>query len=203
MRVNGYAGHNRLTGRGRKGGAPLRLAYCWSRARRRLRKIYDSSGSEIATEGLRRIAELYAIEADIRCSSSERRRSERQTCAAPLGEAFGVWLKQQRARVSPKRRLGEKLAYIAYHWEGLRLFLADGRVEMDSNAVENLNRPTALTRKNALFAGPDKGAVAWGRIASRTQTAWLNGVEPYAQLKVTLEAISVGHPNDRIDNLAP
>ncbi len=203
LQVDGYAGYNRLTGRGRKGGAPLRLAYCWSHARRRLREIYDSSGSEIAAEGLRRIAELYAIEADIRGSPPERRLSERQTRAAPLVEAFGDWLKQQRARVSPKSRLGEKLAYIARHWDGLRLFLADGRVEMDSNAVENLARPIALTRKNALFAGHDEGAVAWGRIASLTQTAKLNGVEPYAWLKATLEAIAAGHPNDRIDDLLP
>ncbi|MCY3755935.1 MAG: transposase domain-containing protein, partial [Alphaproteobacteria bacterium] len=84
-----------------------------------------------------------------------------------------------------------------------RLFLADGRVEMDSNAVENLARPIALTRKNALFAGHDEGAVAWGRIAALTQTARLNGVEPYAWLKAILEAITAGHPNERIDDLLP
>ena len=64
LQVDGYAGYNRLTGRGRKGGAPLQLGYCWAHSRRKLREIYDSSGSEIAAEGLRRIAELYAIEAD-------------------------------------------------------------------------------------------------------------------------------------------
>ena len=57
--------------------------------------------------------------------------------------------------------------------------------------------------QNALFAGHDEGAVAWGRIASLTQTARLNGVEPYAWLKATLEAIAAGHPNDRIDDLLP
>ena len=203
LQVDGYAGYNRLTGRGRKGGAPIRLAYCWSHARRRLREIYDSSGSEIAAEGLRRIAELYAIEAEIRTSPPERRLAERQARSAPLVLAFGDWLKQQRARVSPKSRLGEKLAYIARHWDGLRLFLADGRVEMDSNSVENLARPIALNRKNALFAGHDEGAAAWGRIASLIETAKLNGVEPYAWLKATLKAIAAGHPNSRIDELLP
>ena len=182
---------------------PLRLAYCWAHSRRKLREIYDSSGSEIAAEGLRRIAELYAIEADIRGSPPDRRLAERHARAAPLVEAFGEWLRQQRARVSPKSRLGEKLGYIARHWDGLRLFLADGRVEIDSNSVENLARPIALTRKNALFAGHDEGAAAWGRIASLIQTAKLNGVEPYAWLKATLEAIAAGHPNSRIDDLLP
>ena len=184
-------------------GYRVRLAYCWSHARRRLREIYDSSGSEIAAEGLRRIAELYAIEADIRASPPEQRLGERQARSAPLVEAFGEWRKQQRARISPKSRLGEKLAYVARHWDCLRLFLADGRVEMDSNAVENLARSIALTRKNALFADHDEGAVAWGRIASLTQTARLNGVEPFAWLRAALEAIAAGHPNDRIDDLLP
>ena len=152
---------------------------------------------------MRRIAELYAIEADIRGSPPERRLAERQTRSAPLVQAFGDWLKQQRARVSPKSRLGEKLAYIARHWDGLQLFLADGRVEMDSNSVENLARPIALSRKNALFAGHDEGAAAWGRIASLIETAKLNRVEPYAWLKATLEAIAAGHPNSAIDNLLP
>ena len=203
LQVDGYAGYNRLTGPSRTGGAPLRLAYCWSHCRRRLGEMVDSSGSEIAAEGLRRIAELYAIEADIRGSAPERRLAERQKRSAPLVEAFGDWLKEQRARVSAKSRLGEKLGYIARHWGGLQLFLADGRVEMDSNAVENLIRPLALNRKNALFAGHDEGAAAWGRIASLIETAKLNGVNPHAWLKATLEAIAAGHPNSRLDDLLP
>jgi transposase len=54
--------------------------------------------------------------------------------------------------------MGEKLAYFANHWDGLTAFLDDGRVEMDSNAVENLIRPLTLQRKNSLFAGHDEGA---------------------------------------------
>jgi len=46
------------------------------------------------------------------------------------------------------------------------VFLEDGRVEMDTNCVENLIRPVALNRKNAVFAGHDEGTTAWGRIAS-------------------------------------
>ena len=181
----------------------LRLAYCWAHCRRRLREIYDSSDSEIAAEGLRRIAELYSIEAEIRGCPPEGRLAECQARSAPLGQAFGNWLKQQRARVSPKSRLNEKLAHITRPWGGLQLFLAAGRVEMDNNAVENLARLIALSRKNALFAGHDEGAAAWGRIASLIETAKLNQIEPYAWLKDTLEKIAAGHPNSRIDELLP
>lgn len=74
--------------------------------------------------------------------------------APPLVAAFGDWLAVQRAQVSKKSRLGEKLTYIANHWAGLQTFQSDGRVEIDNNPVENLIRPIALNRKNALFRGP-------------------------------------------------
>ena len=74
---------------------------------------------------------------------------------------------------------------------------------MDSNNVENLIRPIALNRKNALFAGHDEGAAARGRIASLIETAKLNGVNPHAWLKETLEAIAAGHPNSRREELLP
>lgn len=66
LQVDGYAGYNRLTGPSRRGGVPLRRAFCRSHAKRWLSEIHDISGTDIAAEGLRGIAELYAIEAEIR-----------------------------------------------------------------------------------------------------------------------------------------
>ena len=197
-----YSGYNRLKHADREGG-PLTLANCWAHARRKLREVFDSDKSEIAAEGLRRIAEFYRIEAEIRGRAADERLAVRKARTAPLVEDFGAWLDRSRARVSPKSRLGEKLAYIARHWDGLLVFLTDGRVEIDSNAVENTIRPLALSRKNALFAGHDEGGAAWGRIASLIETCKLNGVEPFAYLKATLEAIAGGHPKSRIDDLLP
>ena len=52
LQVDGYAGYSRQAGPDRKGGAPLQLAYCWAHCWRKMREIHDSSGSEIAAEGL-------------------------------------------------------------------------------------------------------------------------------------------------------
>ena len=79
----------------------------------------------------------------------------------------------------------------------------DAKRSMDNNAVESLARPIALSRKNALFAGHDEGAAAWGRIASLIETAKLHQIEPYAWPKDTLEKIAAGHPNSRIVELLP
>jgi transposase len=82
---------------------------------------------------------------------------------------FEVLLKVQGSRISAKSRLGEKLSYIAKYMGGLKLFLDDGSVEMDSNIVERAIRPIALNRKNALFAGLDEGGRTWpaSRLLSR------------------------------------
>lgn len=133
LQLDGYQGYNRLTRPDRKGGDPIIVAHCWTHARRKLKEIFDRDGSEIAAEGLRRIAEIYAVEKDIRGTSPGQRLSGRQARSAPLVETFGTWLQAQRLRISAKSRLGEKLAYIHRHWDGLQTFLTDGRVEIDPN----------------------------------------------------------------------
>jgi transposase len=93
------------------------------------------------------------------------------------------------------------LSYIAKYWPGLVLFLTDGRIELDNNAVERTIRPTGLNRKNALFAGHDAGAENWAVIASLIETCKLNAVDPYAWLAVPLHAILGYHKQSRINEL--
>ena len=84
-----------------------------------------------------------------------------------------------------------------------RIRLTDESGEIDNNRVENLIRPIALNRKNALFAGHDEGGIAWRRIASLIETCKINGIEPFAYLKATLTALANGHPQSRLDDLLP
>ena len=129
------------------------------------------------------------------------------TLRLPVQSVLSRWAGWPRAVthswVLPRSRLGEKLTYIANQWEGLVVFLYDGRVEMDTNFVENRIRPVKLTAKNALFAGHDEGAAAWGRIASLLETCKMNEVEPYVWLKSTLEKIDGDHPQSRVRELLP
>jgi transposase len=203
LQVDGFAGYNRLQRANRQGGSPLRLAYCWSHGRREVIKAISDAGSPIGEEILQRIAALYAIEKQIRGTSPEQRHAVRQARAKPLTVELDVFIRAQRERLSPKSGMGQALAYLANHWEGLCLYLDDGRVEMDNNPVENLIRPLALNRKNSLFAGHDEGGQSWARLASLIATCKLNGVEPFAYMKVTLEALAAGHRNADLDMLLP
>ena len=102
LQVDGYTGYDALAEPRRVGGAPLTLAYCWAHSRRKLHDIYQKDGSEIAAEGLRRIARIYKIEASIRGRSPEERLTIRQQKSAPLIANFRLWLTNQRARISTK-----------------------------------------------------------------------------------------------------
>ena len=157
----------------------------------------------IAEEGLKQIATLYQIEAQARGTSAQERMAIRQQKSAPKIVAFKSWLDQARSQVSAKSPTGEALKYIAKYWDGLILFLSDGRIEMDSNAVERTIRPIALQRKNALFAGHDAGAQNWAMLASLIETCKLNQIEPHSYLTGVLTAIVNGHKQKDIDELLP
>src|SRR4051795_458854 len=156
LQVDGYGGFKSLL-ENRPPGA-IRLAFCWAHCRRRFYEIHQATGSPLAEEALRRIGELYRIEAEIRGRPAEDRRATRQERSKPIVEALNGWLTAQLGRVSGKSTLAEAIRYALRHWQGLVLFLEDGRLELDTNTVERAIRPIALGRKNALFAGSDGGA---------------------------------------------
>uniref|UniRef100_UPI00404705ED IS66 family transposase n=2 Tax=Yoonia sp. TaxID=2212373 RepID=UPI00404705ED len=201
LQVDGYAGYNRVLDL--RDNAPIQLAYCWAHARRKLFDLTHHNVAPIAEEGLKQIAALYRIEAQARGISAEDRRALRQAKSAPKILDFKTWLDHARTQVSSKSPTGDALKYIAKYWDGLILFLTDGRIEMDSNAVERTIRPIALQRKNALFAGHDAGAQNWAMIASLIETCKLNNVEPHSYITGVITAIVNGHKQKNIDQLLP
>lgn len=102
---------------------------------------------------MRRIGELYRIEAELRSLPAEARLIGRQERSASLITDMRAWLAHHRARIAGKSPLGEALARKILGW--LCVFLTYGRIEVDNNAVERTIRPIALNHKNALFAGHD------------------------------------------------
>src|SRR4051812_13234970 len=190
LQVDGYSGFKSLL-ENRPPGA-IRLAFCWAHCRRRFYEIHQATGSPLAKEALRRIGELYAIEAEVRGRPAEERRAIRQERSKPIVEALHAWLTAQLGRVSGKSALAQAIRYALRHWTGLVLFLEDGKVELDTNIIERAIRPIALGRKNSLFAGSLGGARHWAIVASLVATAKLNGVEPQAWLTDVLERMVSG-----------
>jgi transposase len=201
LQVDGYAGYNRVLDL--RDNQPIQLAYCWAHARRKLYELTHNNVAPIAEEGLKQIAALYRIEAQARGQSADERLAIRQQKSKPKIKALKTWLDRARTQVSAKSPTGDALKYIAKYWDGLILFLTDGRIEMDSNAVERTIRPIALQRKNALFAGHDAGAQNWAMLASLIETCKLNNIEPHSYITGVLTTIVNGHKQKDIEQLLP
>ncbi|MGS4967152.1 IS66 family transposase, partial [Marivita sp. MB-28] len=73
IQVDAYGGYTHLAKTDRKGGEPLKLAFCWAHGRRKLIKAKPKKGSPIVDEALVRIAALYKIEDAIRGSAPDHR----------------------------------------------------------------------------------------------------------------------------------
>ena len=85
VHVDGYPGFDRLSD-----GGHIQLAACWAHVRRKFYEVHEATGSPIAAEALRRIAELYVVEAAIRGQAADARRAARRR-SLPLIAAMKTW----------------------------------------------------------------------------------------------------------------
>jgi transposase len=196
LQADGYAGYAGLYQQG------VTEAACMAHVRRKFFDIHAETKSPQSHEALRRIAELYAIEASIRGEAAEIRLKVRTERSAPLFAAFRTWLDATLSRISGKSEMAKAIRYALVRWDALTLLLRDGRVCIDNNAAERSMRPMTLGRKNWLFAGSDSGGERAAAIYTLTETAKLNGLDPEDYLTQVLTRIA-DHPVKRVHELLP
>src|SRR5579864_3107751 len=137
IQADAFSGYQALTrpasAKDRVGrGPPLTHAACWAHARRKFYDVFESTKSPIAEEALKRIGELYEIEAEIAGHPAERRLAARQARAVPLLAALRDWLGAQRRRLSAKNALARAIQYALTRWEALLRYAGDGRLAIDN-----------------------------------------------------------------------
>ena len=170
----------------------VELAACWAHARRKLHEALDSSPS-LAGWLIRQTGHLYAVERRLRgqragpALRNALRCSESWLAYERISKAVTLLLR--RRDVTPKSPLGMAIRYIHGLWPRLGVFLRDGRVEADTNLVENAIRPTAVGKRNWLFVGSAEGG--WKAAVFHTLIGNCRrlGIDPHAYLKVVLERL--------------
>jgi transposase len=197
LQADAYAGFNALYVDG-----TIQEAACWAHARRKFYDLHVARPSAITTEALRRIAELYGIEAEIRGKPPHERQLMRQQRARPLLDDFGGWLRATLEKLSRKSDTAAAIQYALNLWPALLRYCDDGIIEIDNSAAERALRGVAIGRRNYLFAGADSGGERAAAIYSLIGTAKLNGVDPEAWLRHVLANIA-DHPVNRVDDFLP
>ena len=197
LQADAYAGFNALFEDG-----TIQEAACWAHARRKFHDLHAARTTPLTTEALRRIAELYVIEAEIRGKPPDERRQVRQARSRPLLEDLEHWLRSTLDTLSRKSDTAAAILYALKLWPALLRYCDDGAIEIDNSAAERALRGVAIGRRNYLFAGADSGGERAAAIYSLIGTAKLNGVAPEAWLRHVLTHIT-DHPVNRIDDFLP
>jgi transposase len=175
---------------------------CMAHARRKFFDLNAAAPNPIALEALSRIGGLYAIEAMAKPMDSEARGRLRQDEAQPKLAALHEWLIRIRGSVANGSGTARAIDYSLKRWAALSRYATDGRLPIDNNPVENSIRPIALGKKNWLFVGSERAGIRAAAIQSLLYTAKLNGLDPAAWLRDTLEKLPTC-PNSQIDSLLP
>ncbi|WP_436834856.1 IS66 family transposase [Shigella flexneri] len=130
----------------------MKEAGCLAHARRKIHDEDVRRPTEMTQEALRRIAELYDIEAEIRGSPAEERLAVRKARSVQLMQSLYDWIQLQRKTLSKHAEMAKAFDYILNHWNALNEFCRDGRVEIDNNIGENALRSVAVGRKIISFS---------------------------------------------------
>ena len=197
LQADAYAGFNALYENG-----DIHEAACWAHARRKFHDLHAARPSPLTTEALRRIAELYRIEAEIRGKPPDQRKSVRQTEACPLLDDLERWLRTSLEKLSRKSDTAAAILYALNLWPALTRYCDNGAIEIDNSAAERALRGIAIGRRNYLFAGADSGGERAAAIYSLIGTAKLGGVDPEAWLRHVLANIAE-HPVNRVGDFLP
>jgi hypothetical protein len=197
MHADGYAGFEDLYRSG-----DITEVACLAHVRRKFFDIAKATGSAVASEAVKRIADLYAVEAEVRGQPPDARAQIRKKKARPVFDNLISWLQSELPKISGKSNLAKAIRYALTRLPRLEVYLSNGNIEIDNNAAERGMRGLAIGRKNWMFAGSEGGGHAAAVAYTLIETAKLNHIDPQAWLTEVLSRIA-DHKINRIDELLP
>ena len=99
--------------------------------------------------------------------------------------------------------VSKAFGYALARWDALTRFATDGRLSIDNNLSERLLRGVAITRKNFMFVGSDRGGDRAAIFYTLIETAKLNGLDPEAYIAAVIDRMAKGHNSRALDALLP
>jgi transposase len=180
-------------------------ALCWAHARRMFLKA-EQSDPQAVNRALQAIRALYKIEENLREQAADAQMivQYRQTHSKPIVDEFFKWVDAliSEPGLLPSSPLAKALHYARERQQGLRVFLFDAWLNLDTNDLERALRVIPMGKKNWLFCMTEAGGEQVAVIQTLLATCRAHGIDPYKYLVDVLQRINV-HPNDQIEKLTP
>jgi transposase len=183
----------------------LTHALCWAHTRRGFVKSEDVEPAR-SGKALDLIGQLYAVESKLQKKGvvGAAKAESRSVHSKPIVDGLFVWLEQEliASALLPTNPFTKAARYALERQAGLRVFLEDPDVPVDTNHLERALRVIPMGRKNWLFCWTELGAHHVGQVQSLITTCVLHGVDPYTYLVDVLQRIAI-HPQARVAELTP
>jgi len=184
----------------------VNLVNCNAHARRKFEPIAKSTkGQGLAKELLRFYKSLYKVERTAKEQNliPTERYGLRLKESEPLLQDLKRWLDKNLTLVLPQSPLGKAIQYCLNRWEGLMMYLKDGRLEIDNNLTEQRIKPFVIARKNFLFCASVEGAHALCMHFSFVETAKKHGLDPFHYYNYILKNIPLCKCLEDYEKLLP
>jgi transposase len=194
--ADGYGVYQSLS----RDGPGFRLAGCWAHARRKYVEAAENY-PQPSNAMLELIGQLYDVERDAADAAeqgtrdlAEIRAELRTQRSRTLIDAIFALAEKTYSAVLPKSAIGKATAYLLNQRKPLCVFLDDGRVPIDNNAVERGLRGPVIGRKNHYGSKSRRGMEVAALFYSLIETCKLAGVEPKAYLLRAVTAALANEP---------
>lgn len=160
---------------------------CWAHARRKIFEAAQERPAD-ATRALGLIAQLYQLETqwDEQTVGDRRAALRQEHFARPLAELKTLAQELLAGPVLPQSGLGKACTYLLGHWAPLTAHQNYSHTALDTNALENAIRPSAVGKKNWLFVGHPEAGDRAAVLYSLLGTCQRYGHNPHAYLKDVL-----------------
>ena len=164
---------------------------CWAHTRRKF-ETAQRTDPELGGRALELIGQLYQVETAARERNLDAPgvAALREQHALPVLDEIHAWLGAVEAQVLPKSPMGSAVHYALAQWEALKVYVTDGRLEIDNNRSERAMKPVAVGRKNWLFVQTEGGGKTAAIMMSLVQTAEAAGVNAKLYLRDVLQRIA-------------
>lgn len=170
------------------------------------RKFVDAQSSHpLAGEMVKNIAILYELEENLRSAeaSEEEIVNERKRLAVPILEGMKVWMEAAYISCTPKEPLAKAIQYALSLWPRVMRYTEKGYYLLDTNPVEQGQRPSVLGRKNYLFSQNDRGAEDNAIFYTFLVSCDVLKINPNAWLNNTLERLRPDMDDVQLEALLP
>ena len=108
-------------------------AACWSHGRHKFFVLADVAKAPLASEAVRRIDAIFAVEREINGLPAAERRAVRRERTATLVAELEAWMRIERVRLSRHAEVAKAMDYMLKRWPAFARFLDDGRILPDQH----------------------------------------------------------------------